>query len=48
MLKRALQKHGDRVEIVASTKAKAEQRKRALLEDKNVERLFQLVSCRRL
>ena len=43
MLKRALQKHSDRVEIVASTKAEAEQRKRALLEDKNLERLFQLV-----
>ena len=43
MLKRALQKHSDRIEIVASTKAKAEQRKRALLEDKNVKRLFQLV-----
>ena len=43
MLKRALQKHADRVEIVASTTAQAEQRKRALLEDKNVERLFQLV-----
>jgi uridine phosphorylase len=45
MLKRALQKHSDRVEIVASTKAEAEQRKRALLEDKNLERLFQLVSA---
>src|SRR4029434_2899367 len=43
MLKRALQKHGDRIEIVASTKAKAEQRKRALLEDKNVDRLFEIV-----
>lgn len=43
MLKRALQKHSDRVEIVASTKAQAEQRKRALLEDKKVERLFQFV-----
>ena len=45
MLKRALQKHSDRVEIVASTKAKAEQSKRALLEDKRIERLFQLVSA---
>ena len=45
MLKRALKKHGDRVEIVASTTAQAEQRKRALLEDKNLERLFQLVSA---
>src|SRR4030095_5078982 len=43
MLKRALQKHGDRIEIVASTKAKAEQRNRALLEDKNVDRLFEIV-----
>ena len=45
MLKRALKKDGDRVEIVASTTAQAEQRKRALLEDKNLERLFQLVSA---
>jgi uridine phosphorylase len=43
MLKRALQKHGDRIEIVASTKAHAEQRKRTLMDDKNVERLFELV-----
>ncbi len=43
MLKRALQKHSDRVEIVASTKAEAEQKKRALLEDKRIERLFELV-----
>ena len=43
MLKRVLQKHSDRIEIVASTKAKAEQRKRALLEDKNVDRLFEIV-----
>src|SRR5262245_42114295 len=43
MLQRALEKHGDRIEIAASTKAKAEQRKRSLLEDKNVERLFEFV-----
>jgi uridine phosphorylase len=43
MLKRALEKHSDRVEIVASTRAKAEQRRRSLLEDKNVERLFEFV-----
>jgi uridine phosphorylase len=45
MLKTALKKHGDRVEIIASTTAQAEQRKRVLLEDKNLERLFQLVSA---
>src|SRR5262247_93270 len=43
MLKRALEKHSDRIEIAASTRAKAEQRKRSLLEDKNVERLFEFV-----
>jgi uridine phosphorylase len=43
MLKRALEKHSDRIEIAASTRAKAEQRKRSLLEDKNVERLYELV-----
>ena len=45
MLRRALKKHGDRVEIAAATTVQAEQRKRALLEDKNLERLFQLVSA---
>ena len=43
MLKRALKKYGDRVEIVASTAERAEREKRALLDDRNVERLFQLV-----
>src|SRR5262245_5852823 len=43
MLRRALEKHSDRIEIAASTRAKAEQRKRSLLEDKNVERLYELV-----
>src|SRR5499426_4740295 len=43
MLKRALEKHSDRIEIAASTRAKAEQRKRSLLEDKNVERVFEFV-----
>jgi len=43
MLQRALEKHSDRIEIAASTRAKAEQRKRSLLEDKNVERLFEFV-----
>src|SRR5215475_9767003 len=43
MLQTALEKHSDRIEIAASTRAKAEQRKRSLLEDKNVERLFELV-----
>ena len=45
MLKRALKKYGDRVEIVAATTAQAEQRKRVLLGDKNLEQLFQLVSA---
>jgi uridine phosphorylase len=45
MLKTALKKHGDRAEIVAATTAQAEQRIRALLQDKNFERLFQLVSA---
>ena len=43
MLKRALEKQSDRIEIATSTRAKAEQRKRSLLEDKNVERLFEFV-----
>ena len=43
MLKRALEKHNDRIEIAASTRANVDQRKRSLLEDKNVERLFEFV-----
>src|SRR5262245_50400213 len=43
MLKRALEKQSDRIEIAASTRAKAEQRKRSLLEDKTVERLYELI-----
>ena len=43
MLQRALEKQSDRIEIAASTRAKAEQRKRSLLEDKNVEPLFEFV-----
>jgi hypothetical protein len=45
MLKTALKKQDDRVEIVAATTAQAEQKKRVLIEDKNLERLFQLVSA---
>jgi hypothetical protein len=45
MLKTALKKYGDRIEIVAATTAQAERRKQALLEDKSLERLFQLVSA---
>jgi hypothetical protein len=45
MLKQALKSHGDRVQIVAATAAQAEQRKQVLLADKNIERLFQLVSA---
>ena len=45
MLRRALQTHSDRIEIIASTRAKAEQRKRNLLDEKRVERLFELVSA---
>src|SRR4029453_3684379 len=43
MLKKALQRDSYRIEKVAATKAQAEQRKRPLLEDKKVERLFQFV-----
>src|SRR5262245_50222854 len=43
MLKKVFEKHSNRIEIFASTKAKAEQRKRAFLEDKKIERLFELV-----
>jgi len=43
MLQRALEKHSDRIEIAASTRAKAEQKKRSLLEDKTVERLYEFV-----
>ena len=44
MLTKDLQTHADRVEIVAATSAQSEERKRALLADKKVDRLFQLVS----
>jgi uridine phosphorylase len=45
MLRNALEKHGDRVEIVAATTEQVEGRKRALLENKNIEQIFQLVSA---
>lgn len=44
MLRKELQEHGNRVEIVAATSAETEERKRALLADKNIDQLFQLVS----
>jgi Phosphorylase superfamily len=44
MLGKELQKYGNRVEIVAATSAQAEASKRALLADKNIDQLFQLVS----
>ncbi|HSE87129.1 MAG TPA: hypothetical protein VLJ79_12965, partial [Candidatus Binatia bacterium] len=45
MLRRALQNHSDRVEIVAATTAQAEEKKRDLVEDKNIDQLFQIVSA---
>jgi hypothetical protein len=45
MLRQALQNHSDRVEIVAATTAQAEEKKRALVEDKNIDRLFQIVAA---
>jgi hypothetical protein len=45
MLRKALEKHSDRVEIVAATTPQVEDRRRALLENKNIEQLFQLVSA---
>ena len=43
MLKTALRKFSDRIEVVASTSAKREERWHALLKDKNTEQLVQLV-----
>jgi hypothetical protein len=45
MLRKALEKHGDRVEIVAANTAQAEEKKRALVEDQNIAQLFQIVSA---
>ncbi|MET0503249.1 MAG: hypothetical protein ABW172_17145 [Candidatus Binatia bacterium] len=44
MLRKALQGYGDRVEVVASTGAQAEERKQALLDDSNTDRLFQIIT----
>jgi hypothetical protein len=44
MLRKALQKHTDRVEIAPATTAQAEEKKRALVADKNIEQLFLIVS----
>jgi uridine phosphorylase len=43
MLRAALQKHRDRVEIVPATTAQAEEKKRALVADKNIDQLFLIV-----
>jgi hypothetical protein len=45
MLRKALEKYGDRLEIVAANTAQAEEKKRALVEDKNIAQLFQIVSA---
>ena len=45
MLREALEMHGDRLEIVAANTAQVEQKKRALVEDKNIAQLFQIVSA---
>jgi hypothetical protein len=45
MLRKALEKHGDRVEIVAAKTQEVEDRKRALLENKDIEQLFQIVAA---
>jgi nicotinic acid mononucleotide adenylyltransferase len=42
MVKRALQKYGDRVEVV-TTPGSREERTRALLENKNIERMVQII-----
>jgi hypothetical protein len=43
MLRAALQKHSERVEIVAASASQAEEKKRALVADKNIDQLFQIV-----
>jgi hypothetical protein len=43
MVRAALQKHSDRLEIVAANTAQAEEKKRALVEDNNIAQLFQIV-----
>jgi len=45
MLRKALPDHGDRLEISAANTAQAEAKKRALLEDKNIAQVFQIVSA---
>jgi hypothetical protein len=42
MIRKALQKHGERVEVLVSTPVQKEQRKRALLDDPDIERVYQL------
>ena len=43
MVTKALQSYGDRVEVLASTPAQIAERARALLDDQNVNRLFQII-----
>ncbi|HSF59063.1 MAG TPA: hypothetical protein VLD83_13420, partial [Candidatus Binatia bacterium] len=45
MLRKALQDHGDRVEILSATMAQREAKKRALVEDKNIAQVVQIVSA---
>jgi hypothetical protein len=45
MLQKALQDHGDRLEIVGVNRAEAEAKKRALIEDNNIAQVFQIVSA---
>ena len=45
MLRKALEKHDDRVEIVAANRAQAEEKKRALVKDQSIAQLFQIVSA---
>jgi uridine phosphorylase len=45
MLRKTLEKHGDRVEIEAATTPEVEERRRALLENKTIEQLFQIVAA---
>ena len=42
MVKKALQKYGDRVEVVTAP-GNREEKTRALLEDRNIERLVQFI-----
>jgi hypothetical protein len=45
MLRKALEKHRDRVEIEAATTPEVEDRRRALLENKEIDQLFQIAAA---